>query len=127
VVQGKLFAFFFNRLRETDLFPVPQWRFQVKPTRFRIPDLVVTREKPNERILTKAPLLCVEILSPEDTVSRVNERVKEYLAFGVPVVWVIDPGERRIWIYRASGIEEALDPIKLDGAEIAIPFSEIFD
>ncbi len=102
--------------------------FQIKPTRFRIPDVVVTLGKPEEQILTKPPLLCIEILSPEDTVSRVNQRVQEYLAFGVPLVWVIDPADKRIWIYRPNGMEEAQGgSVALDGTSIVIPFSEIFD
>ncbi len=52
----------------------------------------------------------------------------DYLDFGVPVVWVVDPRERRIWIYRPTGMEEASGPvIALDGTSIEIPFSEIFD
>lgn len=128
LTQGKLVSFFLSRLRETGLFAIPEWRFQVKPTRFRIPDVIVTRGKPNEQILTKPPLLCIEILSPEDTVSRVNQRIQDYLDFGVPVVWVIDPAERRIWIYHREGMKQVEgDTVKLDGTDVEIPFSDIFD
>lgn len=82
----------------------------------------------NEQILTTPPLLCIEILSPEDRISRTNIRVREYLEFGVPVVWVIDPAERRLWIYRKDGFEEAVgDGVKLEGTDIEVRFSEIFD
>jgi Uma2 family endonuclease len=127
-IQGNLAGFFMSRFKETGIAALPEWRFQVRPTRFRIPDLVVTRGKPDEQILTKIPLACVEILSPEDTVSRTNARVQEYLDFGVPVVWVIDPNERKVWIYRRTGMQEAQGgSIKLDGTDIEIPLSEIFD
>ncbi len=126
--KANLVSFFRTRFRETGIAALTEWRFQVAPTRFRIPDVIVTRGKPDEQILTKAPLLCIEILSPEDTVSRTNVRVKEYLDFGVPVVWVIDPAEKRVWIYRATGMEEATGGfVKLDGTCIEVPFSEIFD
>src|SRR5882757_6730199 len=65
---------FFGQFRKAGLAVWPEWRFQTKPTRFRIPDVVVTRGKPDEQILTKPPLLCIEILSPEDRVSRTNLR-----------------------------------------------------
>ena len=127
-MQGKLVAFFLSRFRETGVAALPEWRFQVKPTRFRIPDIVVTRGKPDEQILTKPPLLCIEILSPEDTVSKVNARIADYLEFGVPVVWLIDPAERRLWIYRPTGMEEATGgSVKLDGTSVEVPISEIFD
>jgi Uma2 family endonuclease len=126
--QGRLVTFFMTRFRETGIAALPEWRFQVRPTRFRIPDVVVTRGKPGEQILTEPPLLCIEILSPEDTVSRTNARIQDYLDFGVPVLWVVDPEEKTIWIYRQNGMEQAVGPaVKLDGTSIEVPFSEIFD
>jgi Uma2 family endonuclease len=82
----------------------------------------------SQQILTEPPLLCIEILSPEDTVSRTNARIQDYLDFGAPVVWVVDPAEKTIWIYRQNGMEQAVGPtVKLDGTSIEVPFSEIFD
>lgn len=127
-IQGRLTSFFLSRFRETGIAALPEWRFQVKPTRFRVPDVIVTRGKPDEQILTKPPLLCIEILSPEDTISRTNARIQEYLSVGVPVVWLVDPTERRLWIYRPTGMEEATgDSVKLDGTSLEVPISEIFD
>ncbi len=101
---------------------------QVRTRRFRVPDVVVTRGKPEEQILTKPPLLCIEILSPEDTISRTNARVQDYLEFSVPVVWVVDPRERSVWMYRKDGMQQATgEVVKLDGTSIEVPFSEIFD
>jgi Uma2 family endonuclease len=127
-VQATLVTFFMSRFRETGIAALPEWRVQVRPTRFRIPDVVVTRGKPDEQILTKPPLLCIEILSREDTVSRTNARIQDYIEFGVPVVWVVDPRERTLWIYRQTGMEQAMGlTVKLDGTCIEVPFSEIFD
>jgi Uma2 family endonuclease len=41
-------------------------RVHVKPTRFRIPDICIVLGDKYEKILTKPPFLCIEILSPED-------------------------------------------------------------
>lgn len=125
-IQRNLVGFFYL-YRRKGLAALPEWRFQVRPTRFRVPDLIVTRGMPTEQILTDMPLLCVEILSPSDSVSKINSRVQDYLDFGVPVVWVIDPSERRLWVYRRNGIEEAFGLVKLDGTEVEVPFSEIFE
>lgn len=127
-VQTNLGAFFRNRFRQTGITGWVEWRFRTTPTRFRVPDVIVTRGKPKETILSAAPLLCIEILSPKDRVSRVNERISEYLAAGVPVVWLIDPVERRLWVYRPDlTIVEAIGSVKLDGTSIEAPFSEIFE
>jgi Uma2 family endonuclease len=95
---------------------------------FRVPDVVVTHSKPDRQILIKPPLLRVEILSPRDRIPNFNIKIKEYLDFGVPVVWLVEPTRRKIWIYRANGMEEAMgESIKLDGTDVEVSFSEIFD
>lgn len=127
-IQARFIIFFHSRFRQTGITAVPEWRFQVSPTRFRVPDVTVIAGKSDEQILHKPPLLCIEILSPEDTVSRTNTKVQDYLKFGVPVVWVVDPRERTVWIYRPNtAVQEAQDPVKLEGTDIEVPFSEIFD
>lgn len=126
-IQAYLVTFFGSKFRETGIAALPEWRFQVRPTRFRIPDVVVTRGKPEEQILTRSPLLCIEILSPEDTVSRTNTRVQEYLEVGTPVVWVIDPEEKIVWIYRKTGMEEVTEGVlRVDGTDLEVPVAEIF-
>lgn len=122
-VQRRL-LFVFDRF---GLVAIAEWRFQISATRYRVPDVIVTADRPREQILTSAPMLCIEILSPEDTISRVNAKIQDYLRFGVPAVWIADPRERRIWIYRSTGMEEAVHSIHVDGTSIEIPLAEIFD
>ncbi|MBV9300729.1 MAG: Uma2 family endonuclease [Acidobacteriaceae bacterium] len=126
-VQTQL-AVFFSRFRNIGLLARTELRMRIREGKYRVPDLVVTSGAPSEQVLTKPPLLCIEVLSRDDTLSRMNQRVQEYLAFGVPVVWVVDPAEKTVWIYRQNGMQEATgEAIKLDGTDIEVPFSEIFD
>ncbi|HEY2784604.1 MAG TPA: Uma2 family endonuclease [Fimbriiglobus sp.] len=46
------------------------------------------------------PTVAVEILSPNNTDAEVVEKVQDYLACGVPHVWVIQPTLRTITVYR---------------------------
>ncbi len=65
---------------------------QISSSRFRIPDVcLVSLDQPVEQILTKPPLACIEILSPEDTLPRMQERVADYRQFDVQNVWILDP------------------------------------
>lgn len=128
IVQTRFAHFFMGLFKQTGLHPITDVRMKLREGKYRIPDLVLTRGRPRERVLTTPPLLCVEILSPEDRISRVNARIQDFLEFGVPVVWLIDPVERRLWIYRPDlTIVEARGSVKLDGTSIEVPFSEIFD
>ena len=82
---------------------------QLKPDRFRIPDVCVRlRNAPSERLLTTPPILCIEVLSPEDTVRRTRERVRDFLETGVPAVWMVDPAfaQRRLFRHgRSAGLD----------------------
>ena len=47
------------------------------------------------------PDLAVEVLSPEDKASEIQKKVEEYLAAGVPLVWVVDPANQKVTVYRS--------------------------
>jgi hypothetical protein len=49
-------AIFLNKSAETGIHAWVEWRFRTSPTRFRVPDLIVTRGEPDEEILTTPPL-----------------------------------------------------------------------
>ena len=50
-----------------------------------------------------APDLAVEVISPNELYSAVEEKVDEYLAAGVKLVWVIDPPRASVRVHRADG------------------------
>lgn len=74
-----------------------------RPTCLRIADLAVTLGCINEERFVTPPFLCVEILSPEDEMSKVEARLQEFLNMGVPFVWLIDPVTYLAWTYTAAG------------------------
>jgi Uma2 family endonuclease len=102
-------------------------RVQVKPKRYRIPDIcVLSGPVPSTRIVREPPLLCIEILSPEDRIERIQERIDDYFELGVPCVWVVDPATRRGFIHTAAGVQEAADGIlRVPGTPIAVPLAEL--
>lgn len=48
-----------------------------------------------------APDLCVEVLSPADRIRDVRGKMGEYFARGVRLVWIVDPDDRTVAIYRS--------------------------
>ena len=50
-----------------------------------------------ERILDQPPLIAIEIFSPRDTLSAMQGKFEEYLAFGVEHIWVFDPARREAY------------------------------
>jgi Uma2 family endonuclease len=91
------------------VWPEQRIRTKASPARYRVPDLCVTFGEPDEDVFTDPPYLCIEILSPDDLAAEVSAKADEYLALGVPYVWVVDPvslnGETRT----RDGIERVSD------------------
>jgi Uma2 family endonuclease len=59
---------------------------------------VMARQTEESTQIEGIPTLVVEILSPNDTVEEVNEKIDTYLAAGVPLVWIIDPYRRTVTV-----------------------------
>jgi Uma2 family endonuclease len=69
-------------------------RTRVASSRVRVPDLVIVKAGPQPPVIERAPILIVEILSPDDTYSDLEERVADYRRMGVEAIWAIDPKTR---------------------------------
>ncbi len=59
-------------------------------------------EEVEEKYGDTPPLLTVEVLSPNDSMGKVNRRIKEQLVFGIKVVWLVDSEARNVTVYRAG-------------------------
>jgi len=105
-LQGILTTIFNNHRAEWGLICLPEQRVQTQKTHFRVPDVTILRAgTPRERILTRPPLLVIEIQSPEDTLRRTAAKAAEYIAFGIGHVWIIDPAARVGYRGTADGLE----------------------
>jgi len=100
-------------------------RLQVSPTRIRVPDLVLMRPGPQPEILTDPPLLILEILSPDDTYSDLQERCQDYRAMGVEYIWIIDPKTRSGRMCRGPSWIAA-DRLEIPGTPIHVNLPHLF-
>jgi Uma2 family endonuclease len=89
-------------------------------------------QKKSPSFLDVAPELVVEILSPNDSWSDVTQKLREYFAIGVQLVWVVDPQARIIYAYRSmTNVREFTENDDLPGDEILPGFlvkvAELFE
>src|SRR5258707_1096958 len=111
-LQGGLIVWFYGRRQELRLVAFVEQRIKISTRRFRIPDIcVVPLPEPDEQIFAQPPYICIEVLSPDDTFPRLQERFDDYLAMGVLNVWVLDPASRRGWRVAREGHFGALDGV----------------
>ena len=114
--------------QQLNIIVYPEQRVQVRPRRYRVPDLcVVAGPEPDEQIFTQPPFLCIEILSPEDRMSRMMVKIEDFLAFGVQYVWIVEPHLRRAYIHTRNEMHEVTDGVlRTANPDIALPLSELF-
>jgi len=116
--QGKIYRKLDEFCETKRLVVLPEQRTRVAPARIRIPDISVVRKL--ERVTTRPPLLCVEVFSPEDRWSRLTLCIGDYQEMGVPCVWVVDPFQRRAWIFETDKPPEEVLDGKLRAAELGV-------
>jgi Uma2 family endonuclease len=102
-------------------------RVSSDPARYRIPDLcVVALPYAPEPVLTQPPHLVVEITSPDDRVADVLEKVGEYLAAGIPHIWLPDPYRRTLHEADQAGIRACSGLAAETELVGRVDFSELF-
>jgi Uma2 family endonuclease len=108
-----------------------------EPPTVRGPDLSfvaaarLTGGYPARKFRHAAPDLAVEIVSPSNRASELNEKVVQYLDAGSRMVWVVDPVAATVMCYRsASDVRLLRLGEELDGGEVLpgfrLPLSRLF-
>jgi len=108
----ELTAVFLGLRQRLPLFPRLELRVPVAPGKYRIVDLAVyAHQQPAEELPKEVPLVVTEIVSPDDRHEDIMKRLEEFRAWGVPHVWLVDPGLQRVYVYQKGGLTavEAFD------------------
>ncbi len=79
--------------------------YRIDAQTVRAPDVCVHIERPERTSgwTTTPPDVAVEIVSPHDRWTEIEEKAAMWLAFGVREVWIADPATRRILVRRPDG------------------------
>ncbi len=103
-LTGLLFAHFHPSAKALGVLPIVEQRIRIDANRVRICDFVLIQaELPRERVTQTPPLLCVEVLSPEDRLARAEVVLTDYRNMGVKHIWLMDPSARGRLHFRRDG------------------------
>ncbi|MBA2693179.1 MAG: Uma2 family endonuclease [Rubrobacter sp.] len=81
--------------------------------RERLTNLTAGQKK---KLLPLCPDFVIELLSPSDSLPKIEEKMREYIENGAQLGWLLDPEERKAHIYKADGSVEAIEnPESLSG------------
>jgi Uma2 family endonuclease len=133
-IAARLAGILFRHVDEHDLGEVyaAETGFKLKsdPDTVRGPDVsFVSRERAegvgeSRGYFPGAPDLAVEVVSPDDTVREVEEKVAEWLEYGTRLVWVVSPKLHAVTVYRSLiDIETLTENDTLDGGQVVPGFS----
>ena len=115
-----LMVFFFETLRKRlSVFAYPELRLKLRDGLVLIPDVCVYwPDRAPSRFPDVPPLLAIEIMSPDDRLTAVREKLEEYRAWGVKHVWLVDPHSRRMYSCDAGLTEVAVLRVAEIGVEL---------
>jgi Uma2 family endonuclease len=79
-----------------------------------------------------APDLAVEVLSPTETETELEDKLRDYRAAGTTLIWVVDPATREVSVQTAASPERWRSEVDtLDGGDVlpglAIPVARLFE
>ncbi|MES2391773.1 MAG: Uma2 family endonuclease [Acidobacteriota bacterium] len=112
-IQGWIFQIFNLNAKAWKTDVIIEQRIKLGSNRVRVCDVAILRaDAPRERVITTPPLICIEVLSPEDRLSRAKFVLADYFAMGVANIWLIDPIRRTASTFGPNGLQDA-DPFNL--------------
>ena len=128
LLQTAIVAWFWARREQWNVLPLVEQRVQVATNRFRVPDVtVLAANQPRESIITAPPLILIEVLSKDDSLRSMRERVDDYLNFQVQHVWILDPAVKRAYICTRTAFQEPNDAqLTVPGTPIRLLLGELF-
>lgn len=125
--QYAIQKWFDQRAGEWNLRVRSELRVQVSEANYRVPDVVVIgRDRPVEQILTHPPVAVFEVLSPEDSITRILRKLADYAEMGVHNIFVVDPRAEVFYRYAAGGLDVCRENIvKLEGSAAEVDWAAI--
>ena len=69
-----------------------------------------------------APEFVIGLLSPTDSVQVAQRKMEEYIENGTQLGWLIDPPNRRLYIFTPEGVSESDEPAAVDGGPLLMGF-----
>ena len=100
--QRRVVVWLSANVDEQKLEALPEQRVKISATRVRIPDVCLVPTKDEDEVTQYPPVLWVEILSPDDRWTKIDRKLRDLRAFGVPTIWIIDPYSREAWFAGAD-------------------------
>ena len=127
-IQALIVAWFLSQEVRFGTFAVVEQRIQVTASRVRICDVALLHASaPYEAVVKTPPFICIEVLSPEDRLSKAELVLADYLAMGVEHNWLVDPIRQIAYRYTNTGLQIAANNVlRVAGTDIELEMNALF-
>jgi Uma2 family endonuclease len=129
LLQMQLGFWFISHAAEWKVRVISELRTRVSSSRIRIPDVSVVFDDAAlaERVRQTPPLIAIEIMSPEDRLTRVVKRLDDFVQMGIENIWLLDPDERVAYTFSKFGLKlSESDRLTVAGTPIFLDVPAIF-
>ena len=128
-LHSLLQAFFIHYLShwtESDtLTAAPELRVKLRSGRFVLPDICIFEGAPTDKLPSAPPLVVIEILSPDDSMSELLAKLGEYREWGAANIWVVNTETRTLQLFDGAELQP-VSGFTLPAYDIVIPQEEVF-
>jgi Uma2 family endonuclease len=114
--------------KEWGIEVLPTCRLRVSEQRIRVPDvIVISADHDDEQIVMKTPIVCIEVISPDDTWRRLRTLFEDFWSMGVRNIWAFEPEERLAHWFDADGLHPVREAeLRVSGTEIRLNVADVF-
>ena len=123
--QALLIVLFEALRKRLPVYTCSELRMKLRTGLYLIPDVAIFWPSKPANIPDSPPLVAVEILSPDDRLAKVREKLEEYKAWGVPHVWLVDPHKRHLYVCENGMSEVTALPVPELG--VTVTADDIFE
>jgi Uma2 family endonuclease len=74
-------------------------RMRLAEDLYRLPDFALFLKEPDSHVPHIAPLIAVEIQSPDDRIGDIEQKLEEYRVWGVKYIWFVEPEFKKLYTY----------------------------
>ena len=122
--QNRLAARFESVASKLPVHPCVEVRMRLRSGRYLISDVAVFLGAEPPDVPDTPPLIAIEILSADDRMAEVLEKLREYLGWGVPHIWVVCPKNREMYVY--NGGLARVESLKVPELDFELQPADVF-
>ena len=127
-VQASIVGLLHPFCEEFDFSLATECRVKAGSSRYRVPDVaLIPAAADEEKFFSGVPLAIIEILSPDDRMQTLLDRLRDFAALGVENIFVFHPRDQEVFRYECGSLTRTkITSLRLPAGEAPFSSDELF-